>query len=410
MGVPSDARELMPHVEPVGDDDEISLLDILTGIGEEKRLVTAVTAVAAAIGLAIALLLPPIFTARTTLLPPQQGQGGSAMMAASLGALAATAGLGGAFKAPEELYVGLLKSDSIANALVQRFNLKERYEQKLAEDARKGLAARARFTPDRKSSLITVEVDDKDPAFAAQLANAYVDELRKMMNRIGVTQAQQSRLYFEEQIEKSKTDLAKAELAVKQAQEKSGLISLDAQTQASIATAAQLRGQIVAREVQLRAVQPYAGPENPELKRLLSELAGLRLQLGRIENGPGASNPGASNPGASQDGAQALANVRIFRELKYQEAVYSAMLQQLQLAKADEARDAPLVQQVDVAVAPERKSKPRRSVIVLVALALGLLVGLSWALLRRALRRARQDPESAQQWHDLARAWSFRRS
>jgi uncharacterized protein involved in exopolysaccharide biosynthesis len=410
MGVPSDARELTPHVEPVGDDDEISLLDILTGIGEEKRLVTAVTAVAAAIGLAIALLLPPIFTARTTLLPPQQGQGGSAMMAASLGALAATAGLGGAFKAPEELYVGLLKSDSIANALVQRFNLKERYEQKLAEDARKGLAARARFTPDRKSSLITVEVDDKDPAFAAQLANAYVDELRKMMNRIGVTQAQQSRLYFEEQIEKSKTDLAKAELAVKQAQEKSGLISLDAQTQASIATAAQLRGQIVAREVQLRAVQPYAGPENPELKRLLSELAGLRLQLGRIENGPGASNPGASNPGASQDGAQALANVRIFRELKYQEAVYSAMLQQLQLAKADEARDAPLVQQVDVAVAPERKSKPRRSVIVLVALALGLLVGLSWALLRRALRRARQDPESAQQWHDLARAWSFRRS
>jgi uncharacterized protein involved in exopolysaccharide biosynthesis len=299
-----------------------------------------------------------------------------------------------------------LKSDSVANDLVQRFNLRDRYEVKLVQDARRALTDRARFTPDRKSSLITVEVDDKDPAFAAQLANAYVEELRKLMTRIAVTEAQQRRLYFEQQIERSKADLARAELAVKQAQEKSGLISLDAQTQSSIITAAQLRAQIVAREVQVRSLQPYAGPENPELRRLLSELAGLRAQLAKIENGPGEAGAAAA---AGSNGSQALANVRIFRELKYQEAIYSAMLQQLQLAKADEARDAPLVQQVDAAFPPERKSKPRRAVIVLVSVALGLLVGLSWALLRHAMRRANADPASARQWHDLARAWSWRR-
>jgi uncharacterized protein involved in exopolysaccharide biosynthesis len=394
-------------LEPgAGADDEISLVDVLTGIGQEKRLVAWVTGVAGLVGLAVALLIPPTFTARTTLLPPQQSQSASSAVAASLGALAATAGLGAAFKAPEELYVGLLKSDSVANDLVQRFNLRDRYEVKLVQDARRALTDRARFTPDRKSSLITVEVDDKDPAFAAQLANAYVEELRKLMTRIAVTEAQQRRLYFEQQIERSKADLARAELAVKQAQEKSGLISLDAQTQSSIITAAQLRAQIVAREVQVRSLQPYAGPENPELRRLLSELAGLRAQLAKIENGPGEAGAAAA---AGSNGSQALANVRIFRELKYQEAIYSAMLQQLQLAKADEARDAPLVQQVDAAFPPERKSKPRRAVIVLVSVALGLLVGLSWALLRHAMRRANADPASARQWHDLARAWSWRR-
>ena len=379
----------------MGADDEISIVDILTGIGEEKRLVALVTGAAAAIGLAAALLIPPTFTARTA----------SSAVAASLGALAATAGLGAAFKAPEELYVGLLKSESVANDLIQRFDLKARYEVKLVQDARKALDGRVRLTADRKSSLITVEVDDKEPAFAAQLANAYVEELRKLMTRIAVTEAQQRRVYFEQQIERSKADLARAELAVKQAQEKSGLISLDAQTQTSIAAAAQLRAQIVAREVQVRSLQPYAGPENPELRRLVSELVGLRAQLGKIENGQGESAVAGNT-----DGAQALANVRVFRELKYQEAIYSAMLQQLQLAKADEAKDAPLVQQVDPALPPERKSKPRRAIIVLVSVALGLLVGLGWALLRRAVRRAKEDPAGAQRWHDLARAWSWRRA
>ena len=385
-------------------ESEISLLEILIAIGEEKKTIGLFSLGGTALGLAVALLLTPIYTAKTTLLPPQQNQGGSSAMLASLGALAATAGVGGALKAPEELYVGLLKTDSIANALIERFKLKERYEKSTLDDTRRSLASNTQINADRKSTLISVAVDDWDPVFSAQLANAYAEELRLLMTRIAVTEAQQRRLFFEQQMEKAKTDFIRAELAVKQAQDKSGLISLDAQTQSTIGAAAQVRGQIVAREVQLQATRPYAGPENPELKRLLSELGSLRAQLAKIEGG-GADVPASGG----KDSAESLGNVRIFRELKYQEGIYTAMLQQFQLAKADEAREAPLVQQVDIGLPPERKSKPKRAVIVLAALFAGMVLGLMIAFWRRAAHRAKQDPSSFGQWLALRNAWSLRR-
>jgi tyrosine-protein kinase Etk/Wzc len=395
-------QETIP-VGPVEADDEISLLDLVTTLGEEKKSIALIAFAATVVGLVVALILPPIFTGRTTLLPPQ-GQGGSSASMASFGALAASLGAGGLVKTPEELYIGLLRSDAVADAVIDKLKLRERYQAKLPGDARQALAGSSRFSADRKSSLITIEVDDKEPAVAAQIANAYVEQLRKLLTRIAVTEAQQRRTYFEQQIEKAKSDLANAEVAVKQAQDRSGLLSLDSQTQTTISSAAQIRAQIVTREVQIRALQPYAGPENVELRRLGSELASLRSQLVRIEGG----TADAAAP-AGRESTQALANVRIFRELKYQEALYSAMLQQLQVARADEARDAPLIQQVDVATPPERKSKPRRAMIVAFALAMGLLAGVVLAFVRHAARRARQDPESARQWQAVARAWSLRK-
>ena len=381
---------------------ESPLVDLLTAIGEEKTLIAGITALAGAVGLAVALLLPTIYTAKTTLLPPQQSQNASAGMAASLGALAASTGIAAAFKTPEELYVGLLKTDTVANALINRFKLKDRYEEDTLVNTRRELARNVRIAADRKSTLISVEADDTDAAFAAQLANAYAEELRALMGRIAVTEAQQRRAFFEQQMTKAKDELAKAELAVRQAQDKGGLVSVDAQTQTLIGAAAQIRGQIVAREVQLQALRPYAGPDNPELRRLLSELSSLQAQLARMEGGNGAQRDGRN------DAQAALANVRLYRELKYQEAIYSAMLQQFQLAKADEARDAPLLQQVDVATAPDRKSKPRRAFIVLGCAAAGLLAGLMLAFVRRSLRQMREDPATTGRWAALASAWRLR--
>jgi tyrosine-protein kinase Etk/Wzc len=386
-------------------EQELSLIDLLIAVGEEKWTIITAAFIATAIGLAVALLLTPVYTARTTLLPPQQGGGGaSAAMAASLGALAATAGVASAFKTPEELYVGLLKTDSVANALIDRFKLQERFEQKSLTDTRRTLTQKVRVSADRKSTLISIDVDDEDPVFAAQLANAYTQELRMLMGRIAVTEAQQRRVFFEQQMNKAKDELARAELAAKHAQDQGGLVSVDAQTQTLIGSAAQIRAQIVARDVQLQALRPYTGPENPELKRLLSELASLRSQLARLETGGAA---GAAKGGSDKD---ALANVRLFRELKYQEAIYSAMLQQYQLARSDEARDAPLLQQVDVAIPPDRKSKPQRAFIVLGALAAGLMLGLMIAFLRRMARQAQNNPQTAGQWQTLAAAWSLHRS
>lgn len=387
------------------EDEGLNLFEVLTALGEEKWTVLVPTVLGVIAGLVIALTAVPLYTAKTTLLPPQQSQSASSAMLASLGALAGAASAVAAVKAPEELYVALLKSDSVANGMIERFKLRERYNQPTMERTRMRLASNSRVAVDRKSSLISVEIDDVDPAFAAQLANGYAEELRKLMTRLAVTEAQQRRMFFEQQIEKAKNDFSRAELAVKQAQERSGLISIDAQTEATIGTAANLRGQIVAREVELRAMRPYAGPENPELRRLSSELASLRAQLGRIESGSGVT----SVPGSAKSDAAALANVRLYRELKFQEAIYSAILQQFQVAKADEAKEAPLLQQVDTAFAPEFKSKPRRSLIVVIATLVGLVAGMALALARNLRRKLRQNPETATQWSALASAWSLRR-
>lgn len=382
---------------------EFGLIDLVTAVGEDKVLVAGLAVLATVAGLAVSLMLTPVFTARSTLLPPQQGQGGASAALASLGALAATTGLGGAFKTSEELYVGLLKTDSVANAVIKRFKLQDRYEQKTLVNTRKELADNVRVSSDRKSTLISIEADDKDPEFAAQLANAYAEELRTLMGRIAVTEAQQRRTFFEGQMGKAKDEFIKAELAVKQAQDTGGLFSVDAQTQTMIGAAAQIRAQIVAREVQLQAMRAYAGPENAELRRLLAELASLRAQLTKMEGGP------IDGAVKSVDARDALGNVRLYRELKYQEAIYTAMLQQFQLAKADEARDAPLVQQIDVATPPDRKSKPSRTLIVLGAALLGLSLGLALAFVRRLARKAANDPATADQWRALRAAWSMGR-
>lgn len=390
-----------PHTLPEPQ-PEFTLVDLLTAVGEEKAVIAGMALLAGIVGLAVALLLPVTYTAKTTLLPPQQSQSASAGMAASLGALAATTGIAAAFKTPEELYVGLLKTDTVANALINRFKLKERYEEDTLVNTRRELAKNVRIAADRKSTLISVEADDTDAAFAAQLANAYSEELRTLMGRIAVTEAQQRRAFFEQQMTKAKDELARAELAVRQAQDKGGLVSVDAQTQTLIGAAAQIRGQIVAREVQLQALRPYAGPENPELRRLMSELSSLQGQLSRMEGGTSAQRNGKG------DAQAALANVRLYRELKYQEAIYSAMLQQFQLAKTDEARDAPLLQQVDVATAPDRKSKPRRAFIVLGCAAAGLFAGLLLAFVRRSVRQMRDDPATTDRWAALSSAWGMR--
>ncbi len=390
---------VQPAVEPESD---ISLVELVTAIGEEKFTIAAVAAVCAAAGLALSLLLTPIYTARTTLLPPQQGQSGAGAMAANPGALAASVGVAGALKSQEELYVGLLKTDVVANAVIDRFKLKDRYEQKSLVDTRRSLQKNVRISADRKSTLISIEADDRDPVFSAELTNAYAQELQKLTGRLAVTDAQQRRLFFEQQMNKAKDEFAKAEMNVKQAQDRSGLASVDAQTQSLIGAAAQIRGQIVAREVQLQAIRAYAGPENPDLRRLTAELASLRTQLVRLEGG-------SSSADGARGSADALNNVRLYRELKYQEAIYTAMLQQFQVAKADEARDGPLIQQVDVALPPDRKSKPARAVIVLGAAVAGVMLGLLVAFVRRAVRKAQDDPESAESWRALVDAWSLRR-
>ena len=394
------------HGEMDDDGPEIGLLDLLTWIGEDKRLIGAVTVGAGVIALAVALLLTPVFTARTTLLPPgNQQQSGSAAALAALGALGGIAGGLGA-KTPDELYVALLKSDSLQRALDERFGLRKRYDVETFETLRKTLPQYVRVSSDKKSGVISVEVDDEDPKFAAELANAHAAEVTKLLGRLAVSEAQLRRTFFEQQLTQTKENLIKAEVGLQRVQEKSGVIVLDKQAEALIGGAAQIRAQIAEREVQLKVLRTGATAQNPDVVRLASELRALRAELARMESTQGGNAGSAVDMPVGKLPEAAIEYVRARRELKLQETLLESMLRQYEIAKLDEAKEGPVLQQVDTALPPDRKSKPARAIIVLAAVLAALLAGIAWVVTRRymALLTA-MNPNGEQAMQALKRAW-----
>ncbi len=394
------------------DGPRVGLVDLLTWIGDGKRAIALTVAAAAAIAVAVALLLPEWYTARTTLLPPgAQQQSGSAAALAALGSLGGLAG-GLGVKTPDELYIALLKSDSVQRALDEQYKLRQRWEATSFEQLRKAFPNYVRASADKKSGVIGVEVDDRDPKFAAELANAHARELKSVLGRLAVSEAQTRRVFFGQQLDETKERLIKAEQDLRTVQEKSGVIVLDKQAEALIGGAATLRAQIAQREVALRVLRSSATEQNPDVQRLGAELRGLRAELSRIEAAPSGSQPSSGNaldipvnrlPGAAVD------YVRARRELKLQETLLEAMVRQFELAKLDEAKEGPLLQQVDVAAPPDRKSKPVRSLIVAGSmLAAFLLASLVVIWRRYAALRREIDPQGAVAWQRLRDAWRWK--
>jgi len=381
------------------EDDEISLIDLAIALGEEKLTLFMVPALTTTLAVVVSLLMTPIFTAKTVMMPPQQQQSGAASALASLGALAGLAGLAGGsggIKSPDEMYVAFMQSEGLQNAVIKKLNLQERYNHKTLTDTRLSLKANVRVMSDKKTGLISVEADDKDPAFAAQLANAQVEELRSLMGRLAVTDAQQRRVFYEQAIVKTQSELAEAEANFRAAKEKSGMQVTAVIAESGVRASAELRGQIAAREVQMQSMSSFATGQNPDLLRVGSELAALRAQLGRMEKGSGGNDK--SSP------VEQLA-VKSYRDIKAREAIMGILVAQYESARVDEAKEGPLIQQVDVAVAPERKSKPKRSIIVLVSALGGLFLGVLVAFVRRALRKAVESEEGGKQFGLIKQAW-----
>ena len=372
------------------DDDEISLLDLLIVLAKHKKMILGLPFAAAAVVAGITLLMPNIYTATTRILPPQQQQSTAAAMLGQLGALAGGAGAALGIKNPNDLYVGMLKSRTVADNLIQQFKLTERFKTQKQDDTRNALGGVTAISAG-KDGIISIEASDEDPKFAADLANAYVNELYKLTQNLAVTEASQRRLFFEKQLKTAKDELASAETAFKQTQEKTGVLELGAQGKAMIEAVGEIRAHIAAKEVQLAAMRTFATEQNPDYVRAQQELAGLRGQLAKLERG-GESGlvPTGKLPEAG------LENIRKLRDVKYYETLYELLAKQYELARVDEAKNASIIQVLDTAVPPDRKAKPKRALIViLTALAVGFLAVL-WAFIKEAGEKARRDPEQAE--------------
>jgi tyrosine-protein kinase Etk/Wzc len=386
-----------------GGQEGVTLIDIITAVGEEKRMVFWIAFISTLLGLGISLLMPNIYTAKTTFLPPQQNQSGAAAALTSLGGLAGLAGGALGVKSPDEMYVAFLQSLTLQDNVISQLKLQTLYEQKTLDDTRKVLKASIKITADKKSGIISIEADNKSPVVAAQLANAHVNELRKLLSHLAVTDAQQRRVFFEKLIVQTKEALSAAELESKKAQEVSGIFSLDAQTASTLKVSAELRAQIALHEVQIRTMSTYATPQNSDVQRLVGELTSLRTQLEKLEQGTGQSQSNPKSVGA-------LANLRAFREVKYQEAILETLIKQYELARVEEAKEGPLVQQIDVATAPERKSKPSRASMSILAAIGGAMLSLMIVFIRRRWRLAISDPAFSENFKTMQRAWRMHNS
>ncbi len=382
------------------DEDDISLIDLAIALGEEKKALFAVPALTTTLAIVVSLLMTPIYTAKTVMMPPQQQQSGAASALASLGGLAGLAGAAAGIKSPDEMYIAFMQSEGLQKSVIEKLQLQERYDKKTLFETREALKQSVKIAADKKAGLITIEADDKDPEFAAKLANIHVDELRNLMGRLAVTDAQQRRVFFEQAISKTQAELADAEANFRAAKEKSGMQVTAVIAESGVRASAELRGQIAAKEVQMQAISRFATPQNPDVQRLGSELAALRSQLSKIEQGSGADDK--TSP------VQQLA-VKAYRDIKAREAMMGVLVAQYESARVDEAKEGLLIQQVDVALAPERKSKPKRAIIALVSAFAGLLLGVLVAFIRHALRKASENPKSAQQILQLKSAWRWKR-
>lgn len=412
MGSMTENQMTAPAVAST-EEDVIDPLDWLLVVAREKKMIMHATLVAVALSSVIAWLLPGVYSARAVILPPQEDQSGLSSM--KMGALAelssagSNGGLGASLglKNPSDIYIGMLKSRSVADALIQRFDLQALYDTGSMAETREQLAKRVSVT-NGTDGLISVVVDDGDAQRAAAMANSYVDELEKLTRRIAITEAARRRLFIEQQIRLTQEKLVQAENALKLTQERTGVIDLDSQGKAIIEAVADLRAQAAAKEVQISTMQSFATAGNPDLIRARQELAGLKTQIGKFEHNNLAGN-GDIMVSTGRMPEAGLEYLRKLRDMKYQQAVYEMLTKQYESARVDEARNSVVIQVVDPAIALDEESAPRRPLIVLLGTVFTLILAIMWAFARLALLRIQQGSAQNARWSELRELLRWRK-
>ena len=376
-----------PHTVPR--EDEIDPAELFRALSRRWRLILGITAATAAVALVVSLFLPVYYKAETRILPPQdKGSNLAAQLLGQAGGLIALAGGAAGVKSQGELYVEMMKSRTVLDRIVDRFDLMKLYKKKYRQDARKKLLELGTVREERKSGVIILTIEDRDPKRATDMANAFVEELKTLAGGLAISEAGQRRLFFEEQLGQTKVSLARAEEEIKDFQQRTGMFQVDAQARAIIEGIARLRAGIAVKEVEARVLRSFATAQNPDLQRVEEEVRALRAELEKIETSKGEGFDPIMPSGRVP--AMGTEYLRKLRQLKYNETLYELLAKQYELAKLDEARGAVVIQVIDRAVPPERKSRPKRAVIVLVSALLGFL-GSAGVLSVMEIRKADRE-------------------
>lgn len=379
------------------------IFELLFLMGRRKRRVVWLVGTATVLSVIAAFVVPSIYEANTKILLPQQSASIASMFSgASLASLAgAPRDLSSALKSPTDIYVSMLESRSVADAIIDRFDLMHVYKSRRRMDCRKTLAGNVIINTE-KGNIITITVRDRDPNRAAEIANGFVDELSRLNQDLAITEAKARRQFFEQQLRTEQDALIEAETRMVRTQQSTKLIAPESQTKVTVEGIGKLKEQIGTLEGQLQAARLYGTERNANVLRLEAELAGLREQLVHLvkqDQGQEGLIATSKIPEAAID------YVRRARELKYHESVMELLLRQFEAAKLDEAREGATIQVLDRAIAPEFRTSPHRKVMVLIAMFAAMVLSVFWAFSEEAWTRAMAHPRLAKEIDVLLGIW-----
>ena len=398
-------REPMNEIQdqrPLPEEEEINLLELLRVIARRKMVIIRICAAAVIIAICYSLTLKNIYTASAKILPPQKESGGGLSgLLSQAGGLAALAGGMGGMGGSADLYIGILKSRSVADAVIKRLNLQKEFKAKTIDDTRKILEAAVNFKAG-KDGIISIDADSNDPQKAAQLANTFVDELGRRSVELNLSKAGAERIFLEKRLEVVKQDLRNAENDMKAFQERYKTFKADSQATVAIEGIARLKAEIITKEAQLASLRNTMTDENSDVMTLKAGIARLKSQLGSM-TGSGGSDV---IPAVGNIPALGVEYYRKMRELKTQEAIFEQLTKQYEVAKINEAKDTSSVQVLDDAVVPLKKSKPRRSLIVILAAVTAFFASIFIVFIQEYFSKL--PPEDAAIIRDIRNSLRFR--
>jgi capsule polysaccharide export protein KpsE/RkpR len=368
----------------------------------------------------VAFLLPKQFESTTQLMPPdpKSGTGMTTMMMAAMagpgaGNLGESAfgGLAGellGIKDPGAVFVEMLRSRTVKDRIIARFDLRKVYGTRYWEPARKRLTKRTAITQDRKSGVISVTVTDTDPNRATQIAQAYVEELDRISASVNTSAAHRERVFIEERLKGAKQDLERASEQFSEYASKNATLDIKEQGAATVEAAAVLQGELIAAQSELEGLEQIYSPNNVRVRSMQARVDELRRQLNKV----GGSAPNSNDPNSQEVFPSIrklpLVGVRwtdLYRENKIQETVYELLTEQYEVAKIEEAKETPVVKVLDVAVVPEKKSGPHRALIMIAGMILALAAGSAWVLGKASWRRLDPDNPRKQLAQEIRNKW-----
>lgn len=375
---------------------EITLSEYINVVLKYRKPIGIFVAAVFFLSVIVSLILPNIYIATAKILPPQDNNVDIISMLHDadnpLGGLASS--FDGS-QTPAALYVGIMKSRSVADALIEKFGLKQLYDEKYIEDVYKKLADRTTIKISRKDQIINISVNDRDRQRAADLANAYVELLDQTNRKINITKGKRKRLFLEDRLREVRVEMEKAEIELKRFQEKYNLVAFEEQAKVAIEGAAEIKGQIIAAQTELEVLKQFGTEKQIEAVMLKAKIEELKKQLESIEQG---KKPDMNAIGATKSIKESnfyipfndlpnlgLQLMRLTRETKIQEKLFELLMAQYEMARIEEAKDVNTIQILDSAVVPEKKDSPHRTIFVGTATLLAIFTAILFSFILESI-------------------------